>query len=866
MTMKRIIKLLFLFLPLMVVGNTFKTHTHSAMASIEKENSLLNEGSYMKQKMQIYTENHAEIVNNDQYPSKDLMVADIILDQAHGYNVDNTGSQPIDAVLQNAIDTLYENGGGTIYIPHGRYAITSRIDIKPYIYICGDYKDPDLVTDGDYGTLILCKVPPSREDTGYKANIFRMQGSTGIDGLTFFYPMQFMDAYQPYGYTIEVPGGMNTNMCTVYNIENVTFLNSYKGIVASMTPGAYYSITHEQLHISNVKGTCLRNGMYLTNSSEVGTIDNIVFDNKYWANAGEAFNAPDIRNINDFTKKNGVGLIIGDLEWQEITNVYLNNYNIGLYCIDGTRRTDYHMAFIGQFYNLQIKNSSYGIFVEKLYENMGIEFFKCVVEGKEYALLSNSPSNFGCLKLSHVTLDGKVCGANIYYDNKTFDDIGLEPWNEGEYVKPKYTLFNAKTTYNADNSGSLDASIAIQNALNDAHTNGGGVVYLPAGFYRMEHPLTIYENTQLRGCSNSLSQCQIGNTRGTFLLSYFGQDNTNSDTSTALITIVGENSGISGLRIGCPGINPFSQVYTADTCPKYSYIVRANAKGAYLTNVYMPGVYNGVEINGDNFVLRKVLGCFYHNSYKVNGNNGLICDCLSNGACTSKPGSPLIHDYDAWGSDRGSLLWPNVYTLTRQLGTVLIANNCNNLTINHMFSFAYKYFIKANNTSIKSINLGFDSQPVDNGAKFVLENNSKITCYNSLRDNCSKDGTYFTHDANSFLTVYNVILLLPNNGGRLKANIIENEYSSTNPIGSGTPFLLDKLWLKDIEYEFIDYSEGGGGGQGGEGSESGGEEEPSPKKGFNGGLMAIIGGCVGGLSLIGLIVFLIIRKRKGAVA
>ena len=54
------------------------------------------------------------------------------------------------------------------------------------------------------------------------------------------------------------------------------------------------------------------------------------------------------------------------------------------------------MAFIGQFYNLQIKNATYGIFVEKLYENMGIEFFKCVVEGKEYALLNNSPS-MACL-------------------------------------------------------------------------------------------------------------------------------------------------------------------------------------------------------------------------------------------------------------------------------------------------------------------------------------------------------------------------------------------------------------------------------------------------------------------------------------
>ena len=847
----------------MAVGNSFKNGYQPTMAKLEEQNSVLVEEGYMKTKKQIYHENHAEIVNNDQYPSKDLMVADVVLDRAHGFDVDNTGSQPIDSVLQGAIDDLYENGGGTIYIPHGKYVITSRIDIRPYIYICGDYKDPDTVTDGDYGTLILCKVPPSQEDTGYKANVFRMQGSTGIDGLTFFYPMQFMDAYQPYGYTIEVPGGMNSNMCTVYNIENVTFINSYKGIVASMTPGAYYSITHEQLHISNIKGTCLRNGMCLTNSSEVGTMDNIVFNNKYWANAGEAFNAPNIKNINDFTEKNGIGMIIGDLEWEEITNVFVSDYNIGLYCIDGTRRTDYHMAFIGQFYNLQIKNASYGIFVEKLYENMGIEFFKCVVEGKEYALLSNSPSNYGCLKLSHTTLDGKVCGVNIYYDNKTFDDIGLESWDEGEYVKPKYTLYNAKTTYHADNSGLSDASTAIQNALDDAHANGGGVVYLPAGFYSLHHPLTVYANTQLRGCSNSLSQCQMGNTRGTFLLSYFGQDNTDSDTSTALITIVGENAGVSGLRIGCPSLNPYSQVYTDATCPKYSYIIRANADGAYVTNVYMPGVYNGVEINGDNFVLRKVLGCFYHNSYKVNGNNGLICDCLSNGACTLKPGSELISDYDDWGvgNDRSGKLWSNVYSLTRLLGTVLIANNCQNLTINHMFSFAYKYFIKANNSSIKAINLGFDSQPVNNGAKFVLENGSELICYNSLRDNCSKDGTYFTHDENSFLTVYNVILLLPNNGGKTKANIIRNEYIATNTIGSGTPFLLEKLWLKDIEYTYVDYKDDDGGNQGGGGSVPGGEDEPAPKKGCGGSIMASTG-LIGGLSLFGLIVLLITRKRK----
>ena len=112
-------------------------------------------------------------------------------------------------------------------------------------------------------------------------------------------------------------------MHNVFNLHDITFLNSYRVIGASVTPAGYYSITHEQLHLSNIKGTCLRVGAYLTNSSEVGTFDNIIFNNRYWANAGEEYNAPDIRNLNDFTTKNGVGMILGDLEWQEITMSFL---------------------------------------------------------------------------------------------------------------------------------------------------------------------------------------------------------------------------------------------------------------------------------------------------------------------------------------------------------------------------------------------------------------------------------------------------------------------------------------------------------------------------------------------------------------
>jgi len=60
--------------------------------------------------------------------------------------------------------------------------------------------------------------------------------------------------------------------------------------------------------------------------------------------------------------------------------------------------------------------------------------------------------------------------------------------------------------YSADNTGTKDVTSIIQQALNDAGSSGGGVVYLPAGTYRIkipsgaDHGLAIsYNHTVLRG-------------------------------------------------------------------------------------------------------------------------------------------------------------------------------------------------------------------------------------------------------------------------------------------------------------------------------------------------------------------------------
>ncbi len=63
-----------------------------------------------------------------------------------------------------------------------------------------------------------------------------------------------------------------------------------------------------------------------------------------------------------------------------------------------------------------------------------------------------------------------------------------------------YQVYNVKNApYNAVGNGVNDDTIPIQTALNAANAAGGGVVYLPAGTYKISSALTMYNRITLRG-------------------------------------------------------------------------------------------------------------------------------------------------------------------------------------------------------------------------------------------------------------------------------------------------------------------------------------------------------------------------------
>ena len=378
------------------------------------------------------------------FPTRDNVISDFdVLD----FGADAKGIKDSTSAIQETLYACYDAGGGTVWLPAGSYRVTDTIEIGSFCTLRGDHLDPDQ-GKGDYGTVIKAELPPG--DNG--PTLFRIGGSAGVMGLTTYYPNQNAENPIPYNYTFEIPGlaWIGNENYMMSTISDVTMLNSYRGIGISTMPndrgdGASAGQVHESATIRNVKGTVLYQGAVAYNGADVGTWENVVFDNKYWANAGKKFNAPDIKKLNDWTRTNGTAFVLGDLEWEQFYKLKASEYNIGIHVVPGQR-----IRFTGTFLNTDIRNTNIAVKVDDADSRWGLAFGKSVLEGSEYSILNSTAAY---VRLTDTELVGPKEGI-IHELSGTMPD-----YPEGDISNPaKPLLFDvSKAPYNAQER--LDMSL-----------------------------------------------------------------------------------------------------------------------------------------------------------------------------------------------------------------------------------------------------------------------------------------------------------------------------------------------------------------------------------------------------------------------
>ena len=110
-------------------------------------------------------------------------------------------------------------------------------------------------------------------------------------------------------------------------------------------------------------------------------------------------------------------------------------------------------------------------------------------------------------------------------EEPTYEDIALEKMSTRIAKNSKGMTSDDRTVFvlspmdlGADRTGKEDCTEMIQACLTVVGNNGGGTVYLPAGYYRVEDVLDIPAGVTLRGEWMSPDEGGLG--KGTILMSY----------------------------------------------------------------------------------------------------------------------------------------------------------------------------------------------------------------------------------------------------------------------------------------------------------------------------------------------------------
>lgn len=325
------------------------------------------------------------------YPTKDWVIADfVVTDPKFGAKAkpgfDNR------AAFQAAVDAAYNNGGGVVYIPAGHYEFRSTqtatrsvrvrkgteevtkdfeyqyvLNLPTSVQLRGDWADPELNKGKVLGTILEVRVGKNAPNydgtveswwndaqagnalrttyTSIADRFINMNPGTGVTNLSIWYPEQDINDVKPYPWTLYQPNGDCVTM------EHVTLVNSYNG---------FYSAPSELHYVLNSYITALHTGVEVHICTDIGRIENVKIDPKYWANSGLP-GSPSLAKVAGYTKANGTGFNMHRSDWEYVSNLYVSDYKTGMWV---GREPGFFDTPNAQFYEIHIKNCDTGIYVQ----------------------------------------------------------------------------------------------------------------------------------------------------------------------------------------------------------------------------------------------------------------------------------------------------------------------------------------------------------------------------------------------------------------------------------------------------------------------------------------------------------------------
>jgi hypothetical protein len=325
------------------------------------------------------------------YPTKDWAISDFVVTNPK-FGAKAKPGFDNRAAFQAAIDAAYNAGGGVVYVPAGHYEFRSTqtatksvrvrkgteditknfdyqyvLNIPTSVQLRGDWADPELHQGKVLGTILEVRVGKNSPNyngtveswwndsqannalfttyTSIADRFIEMKPGTGVTNLSIWYPEQDINDVKPYPWTLFQPNG------DCATIEHVTLVNAYNG---------FYSAPSELHYVLNSYITALNTGIEVHVCTDIGRIENVKIDPKYWANSGLP-GSPSLAKVTAYTKANATGFNMHRSDWEYVSNFYVSGYKTGMWV---GREPGSPQTPNAQFYEMHIKNCDTGMFVQ----------------------------------------------------------------------------------------------------------------------------------------------------------------------------------------------------------------------------------------------------------------------------------------------------------------------------------------------------------------------------------------------------------------------------------------------------------------------------------------------------------------------
>ncbi|MGN0853333.1 MAG: glycosyl hydrolase family 28-related protein [Kiritimatiellia bacterium] len=482
------------------------------------------------------------------FPTPDVVLAERVLAPGPGDRA---------AEIQRALDAVGRDGGGTVFLPAGRYAVGAAIVLPVGVTLRGDYSR----TRPSEGT-VLCLTANRGEEDGPAA--FTVGPGAGLLGLVFWYPEQTLSAPVAYPWTVRTSlRPPCANDCQT--VADCRFVNAWNGLAI----GPEWN----ELHTFRRLDICaLKTGFAVDSTTDIGRVAEVEVSPAAWVSSGLP-GAPAPEDLARWLLAHDtVGADYGRSDWEFIWRLRVSGYRTGIRFRKGRRGlTNAVMA------DSAIVSCATALQADAL-NGVGLAVYDSRFAGTQATVGLGEAFGNSLIQFHACSFAGPAVPASRWISAVEGDGAPVRPEPMARPA-PASRCVASVLDFGADRHAA-DNTAAFQRAL-DRVGRTGGTVYVPAGRYRFASGLVVPSGVELRGCTDVPHHTCSG---GSVLLPCQGKGEEDGPPFISLMP----GSGVRGMGFWYP-----EQPLNAPVA--YPWTIRARGVDCWLTDVTIGNGWQGVD-------------------------------------------------------------------------------------------------------------------------------------------------------------------------------------------------------------------------------------------------------------------------------